>query len=366
MKQSVLSWLPGETLFSYVSRFHRIGGSPSERVTIEHLFGAGARIYHDFPSHLAHFCTLQGDFLVTPPEIVFRCTPLSLYLRFQDSQRAREVLDETLGAPRSTTKFRLGLVGSRFGASHPLKACEQCMSEDASNYGLAYWHMVHQCPGVFVCPYHERTLLIAETTSQRQSLVLPFQAKFGRGSSLNPGETSSSAAASLAGLIREAIALPVEFRFDPRLLSSVLIKGCRDNSLMRSESGRLNVGALAREYLVVTQGLRAYSGMAVLPASAPEAGAQVRRVLSSVGFRSHPLRYLLLIQTLFGSWTKFFSEYSRHTAMSASVMPSMKELGVQFSSVSPSAFVSYEATASAKPRTARGARGGPSAVRKGR
>lgn len=334
MTHSVHSWFPDETLYSHVSRFHRLSGNASQRATLDDLFGKGARTHHDFPSHLAHYSERHDGLLGTPGEILFKHTPLSLYLRFQDAKRADMVERESAAALSATTKYRLGLVGSRFGAGHPLKACPQCMSDDTSRYGIAYWHLLHQCPGVYVCLSHDCTLLIGKELPRQQQLVLPCQVKFDD-ALLRVDEASRSAARSLAVLVRAALALPAEFRFDPRRLGRVLLKGCRENGLVRPESGRLIVRTLARRCLTEARPLRVFPGMAALPASSPEAAAQVRRVLVDTSVRPHPLRFLLLIGTLFNSWASFVTAYAKDSVAHPTLVPSVRDLSLQFFNTSP-------------------------------
>src|SRR4030095_7232407 len=35
-----------------------------------------------------------------------------------------------------------------------LRYCPACVAEDRWQYGEAYWHRLHQVPGVIVCPHH--------------------------------------------------------------------------------------------------------------------------------------------------------------------------------------------------------------------
>lgn len=61
-----------------------------------------------------------------------------------------------LGCTNNTIHARVGLTGN--GTQVPLPAtlrfCPVCISEDRINIGEAFWHRVHQVPGVEVCPVH--------------------------------------------------------------------------------------------------------------------------------------------------------------------------------------------------------------------
>ncbi len=43
-----------------------------------------------------------------------------------------------------------------------LRYCPDCIKQDMLLYGEPYWHRVHQCPGVFVCPEHK--ILLVKTS----------------------------------------------------------------------------------------------------------------------------------------------------------------------------------------------------------
>src|SRR3546814_18405991 len=59
----------------------------------------------------------------------------------------------------STIKGLLGLPASRIRANHPLKFCFLCLESDRRQSGVAYWHLTHQLPGVWICPAHNCFLL---------------------------------------------------------------------------------------------------------------------------------------------------------------------------------------------------------------
>lgn len=40
------------------------------------------------------------------------------------------------------------------GSTLHLKFCSICASNDIFRYGVAYWHRIHQVPGITACPYH--------------------------------------------------------------------------------------------------------------------------------------------------------------------------------------------------------------------
>src|SRR5258707_529671 len=39
-----------------------------------------------------------------------------------------------------------------------LRRCPDCVKSDRQQYGEAYWHRLHQVPGVRICPIHDCVL----------------------------------------------------------------------------------------------------------------------------------------------------------------------------------------------------------------
>src|SRR3546814_5850196 len=60
----------------------------------------------------------------------------------------------------STIKGLLWLPASRIRANHPLKFCFLFLESDRRQSGVAYWHLTHQLPGVWICPAHNCFLKI--------------------------------------------------------------------------------------------------------------------------------------------------------------------------------------------------------------
>ncbi|MGB3071216.1 MAG: TniQ family protein [Ottowia sp.] len=144
----LLQWLPGETFYSLCSRHHRFSGHPISAYTTKALFGhSQAGNQHDLPSRLDSFVERVDD-----AEPIARQRTL---LRFYAPFHKPSVVEDAVASMRSTSvarfKYKLGILTSRFGAHHPLKACRACMASDNKNFGWATWHLDHQFPDVWVC-----------------------------------------------------------------------------------------------------------------------------------------------------------------------------------------------------------------------
>ena len=137
--------LPGETAYSWMSRFHALNGNRVSAHTSIALFGAARRgSQHDFPTHLAEFSRRSNFAFGTAENWALERTILPYYLRPRAPHEARAALNLLVHGSSGMLKFRLGILTSSFRAHHPLKACPQCMAEQREQYGVAYWVLEHQ------------------------------------------------------------------------------------------------------------------------------------------------------------------------------------------------------------------------------
>ena len=156
---TLLAWLPGETLFSLVSRHHYFWGHALSARTCEQFFDhprAGSQ--HDLPSRLSHFVSRTAASFGNVEKVASEHTLLAYYAAFISAEELVNAIACMAGGSVAHLKLRLGILTSRFRANHPLKACAVCMVEDRAAFGWAYWHVDHQYPGVWICQTHGQQL----------------------------------------------------------------------------------------------------------------------------------------------------------------------------------------------------------------
>jgi len=166
-RPTLLAWLPGETLFSLVSRHHFFWGNPLSARTCEQVFGhrrAGSQ--HDLPSRLSHFVIRTGVSFGNVEKIATGHTLLAYYAAFVSAGKLENAIACMAGDSVAHLQLRLGILTSRFRANHPLKACAACMAEDRAAFGWAYWHVDHQYPGVWIEPMNYFNTLWAAVLSR--------------------------------------------------------------------------------------------------------------------------------------------------------------------------------------------------------
>lgn len=109
LDRELLQWLPGETLFSLVSRLHRLGGHRLADQTADVLFGRRRMGYqHDFPSGLHEFERSTAGLLGDVRTIALERTLLRYYRPFLTPAKGDGALARMARAlPRATRRLPL-------------------------------------------------------------------------------------------------------------------------------------------------------------------------------------------------------------------------------------------------------------------
>lgn len=310
-------WLEDETLFSLVSRYHRVSGNRLAGTTCKAFFGhARQGSAHDFPCRLDEFASRTEGKLGNTDTLVADRTVLPFFSPFSTAEVIADAVASMRGASIGSLKFRLGLLTSRFGASFPLKACPDCMVRDAARTGLAHWRRCHQLPGVWLCPRHSCQLLqstLKSTGRERFGWHLPvttclvpaFDSRL-----VVERESLRNALHRLAEAATELIKLPLGFHFDRATLDRCFRVAAFEQGLT-ARSGRLDQTALAKSYLAVSNELAVVPELAALATTLEGASGQATRVFYRGSQIAHPLRQLVAIVWLFGRWDNFEISY-RH------------------------------------------------------
>lgn len=317
---SLLPWLPGETLFSLCSRQHRLWGYSLSSRSTEIMFG-GKRLgtQHDFPSGLDAFALRTEGQLGSAVEIARDRTMLRFYRPFLAKAEIDHAICAMRGPAVAHLKFRLGLLTSRFRANHPLKACVACMQADLTEHGWVYWHLVHQFPGVWMCPVHGTPLRISQVKSTGVERFLwsrPAEAQL-----VDPWPASDDAQRSaLIRLSKLTIALVDCDREDGWLGADAVQDTLRARLRERgwlTATGNARLTVAATDYLQHCSTLRLPAELAGLPSTLAEAKAQIGRLIRTLRSGVHPIRLLVAIDWLFSGAEDFLALHTAATDIDA-------------------------------------------------
>jgi len=313
---ALLAWLPDETLFSLCSRHHRLSGRGVSAETTQVLFGhRSGGSQHDFPNRIGEFCRRTGGAYGQPDHVARDRTALSFYAPFSQEEVVKSAAREMCGPSVAHLKFRLGLLTSRFGANHPLKACSYCMDADLDRYGWVFWHQEHQLPGVWVCPAHLTPLRVAAVKSTGVGRFLWHLPSFEKTSSSWADGHDLASFVRLADVVAKLVRQP---RPDGWLEPSVVqltLRGQMENRGWVTPSGSIRLEAAAEDFRRFSAPLRIVHELNSLPDSLVSAKTQIGRLLRPLRAGVHPLRLLVCIAWLFEDPEHFIAAHDRRVLL---------------------------------------------------
>lgn len=308
-----LRWLPEETVYSLASRYHRIIGAPAAHVAALRLFGSARRDRHDLPVGIDRFVERTSGLLGDAESIIREHTILPYYLPLRPQRDGEDAIRSMRGQSLGTLKYRLGILTSRFGAGHPLKTCPQCAAEDRASYGVAYWHLPHQYPGVWLCLRHNAPLQRFGSPGrlpQRFGWELPVEEATPVIAENRIREDSQVAVVRALAVAAQGLAsVPHGFRLEPCHLLATY-HAALDREGLRTSRGGLRLREIAAAYGRYCQPLLALPEFEPAPGDPADHAAQIGRLLRQSRGGTHPLRHLALALWLFGDWERFWSAYN--------------------------------------------------------
>ena len=304
-------WLPDETLFSLISRYHVLSGNRLASSTCQALFGHPRQgSQHDLPGRLGVFCERTSGALGNPRALALQRTVLPFYLPTRSAEQTDSDI-RSLAAPcAGVLKFRLGILTSRFRANHPLKACGACMIDDVREHGAPFWHWEHQLPGVWICRLHDevlRTSCLKATGVERFGWLLPSNEHLQE--TLRPGPRGSQLEAlrRFAEFATAWAQLPPEIHFSADTLARTYRSALSDRS--NGDPSRRAIAEVAMGFCSVLFALRTVPELGALPTTPERATSLLTRMTALSRGGTHPLNHLAIIYWLFPSWGDFMATH---------------------------------------------------------
>lgn len=156
----MLSFFPtpykDEILYSVCARYHMRASNLHYSVTMKELFGENyisSKLL--FPTALERLSeNLPINSKITKDKLLNECTPFNYFSLFLSKERKNRLKNAMISNDGYNATSFAGL-GKDLTMFKYLRFCRECVKEDILKYGEAYWHQIHQIPGVYVCPHHK-------------------------------------------------------------------------------------------------------------------------------------------------------------------------------------------------------------------
>jgi len=199
---------PDELWYSVCARWSARLGFSSVKAACRVLYGQPSTIPAvSVALHLDRIvANLPPGHTLDVDRIIDGHTLLPLYSPFLPPSRVHSLRMLMRGDDASTMHMQLGLSKRTIPAPEDLRYCPICVVEDRERYGEAYWHRLHQVPGLFLCPLHASTLMSSNISRM----------KIGRSKGFVTAET-----ALLAPMLRSVTAPIAYFDLHMRLAKDV-------------------------------------------------------------------------------------------------------------------------------------------------
>lgn len=296
--------LPDETLYSVVYRFARLNGL-ADKEACAYLFGVQDRpVVSDALVDLAHFCKATENAYGRPDEVLGTLTHWPFFRVFATHPSIGTPIAEPPHALAAHFSSWLGLAALSNSQPHVWRLCPACIAQDIETFGIAYWHMTHQLPGVVICLFHDKNL---------QETRLPYRAR--QKCFLGPEIIQASLADNASCQEHDPIDAVLEIaRFaqsalnsqnceiTPAILRGVILDALRTMGLT-NKAGVIHPKEFAAHFVAH------HAKLADLDHFAPylntKALARLAKGLSAYPMMLPPTQSLLIAKWLFGSWERF-------------------------------------------------------------
>lgn len=147
---------PDELLYSVCARYHQRAGYRANSYTARDLFGANVAAAIVLQGRLNHLiAVLPPGHRYSVNQLIDQHTLLPFYAPFLPPERVSRLRSLMAEEGRGNSVYwQAGTILRAKIHLECLRYCPECLAEDRRQYGEAYWHRVHQVPGVLVCPHH--------------------------------------------------------------------------------------------------------------------------------------------------------------------------------------------------------------------
>lgn len=290
---------PDETLHSLLSRYVRLSALGSWAAVFDAAQGDGSFARDlPFPCHLDDLVqALPQSVNLSLHSIIARHTLLPYYQPFLTEHQLTNAQHQMAHLGGDGLKIKLGIIASRLEITSRTRFCPSCLVTDVSDHGTAYWHRVHQLPGVWVCPHDQSSLFAVDhhwLVRGARKLYLPHDKDIQQHAL--PLPVTGRQRRSLLTVAQNSLRL-LEANAPPQSatrLRQAFLKGASECELV-SPSGRLCLDQLAHYLRRYFETFPASGEFLVLRGRLDSLPAcWVTKILRKPRGTHHPLKYLML------------------------------------------------------------------------
>ena len=147
--------LPDELLFSRMIRYCSVGAVPIPEF-LKSVYGDRRASIN--PILTAGLSSLSSLYRESKDDLLRDQTLAPLFMHYYPQYKAK--LSEAISSTDNYTAIRLSQLSCvREHTQLTLKMCPVCVQEDIRQFGVAYWHRVHQIPAIESCCEHQQQLV---------------------------------------------------------------------------------------------------------------------------------------------------------------------------------------------------------------
>lgn len=147
--------LPDELIFSRMIRYCSVNAVPIPEF-LKSVYGDHRASIN--PILTAGLTAISNSFREDKNNLVKEQTLAPLFMHYYPQYKAK--LSEAISSTDNYSAIRLSQLSCvREHAQLTLKMCPVCVQEDIRQFGVAYWHRVHQIPAIESCCEHQQQLV---------------------------------------------------------------------------------------------------------------------------------------------------------------------------------------------------------------
>jgi hypothetical protein len=227
-------------------------------------------------------------------------TIIPFYQPFSSPYEYHQFLDTLEKGQSSQAIASFSLLANRLSIADPnFKYCLSCLQSDIFNFGVSYWHCTHQLPGISCCPIHAEKLI--KIKKHRNKLLSPTEKAYSNLVSLDSAEYR------YATLAADSFSNHAFFEHT---------KLYQTYHYLLADRGFLTAAGYIRE-LLLKKALSKHWGSLFNETWLKRLNPLDKKsrfpecLFHSANAHHHPIKHLLLIGFLSGSWNEFIKAYTQ-------------------------------------------------------